>query len=542
MTAALRRVAAALPDGEDRPGQADDGRRRRRRHRRPARTSSSRPAPGTGKTLGLPGARRCCRAGGRSWPPPPRRCRSSWSTTTCRSWPTHLGVPFTAALLKGRSNYLCRAALADAVAGADAGHAARRRRGPTRGAAGRDRRRGRPTRRPATGPTCRSPSSNAEWSARVGRRRRVPGRGPLRATATSASPRTPGTRRPRPTSSSSTPTSTALHLASGGAVLPEHDVLVVDEAHALEDVAADTLGRPARARAGSSTWPARCRGRCSPPTTRPPPPLDAAGVRLGARARAARRPAGRSVGTATSAVAARRLRRGGRRRRRARPARSTSAATSPAGEERLARSWPTGLGRRRRRARRARRAAGGVGRGRRRAGRCGSRRSTSAPSWPSRLFADGHGRAHQRHARRRRQLRARRRAARPRPRRAHVATASTSAARSTTRTRRSSTAPPTCPTRAPTAYEAAMLDELEALDRRRRRSHAGAVHQPAGDGGGRRRASRDRLPVRRCSCRTSCPGRILQRALPRRRDVGAARHHGVLAGLRRARAAPARSS
>src|SRR5215203_5913346 len=29
----------------------------------------------------------------------------------------HLGLPFTAALLKGRSNYLCRAALADAVGG-----------------------------------------------------------------------------------------------------------------------------------------------------------------------------------------------------------------------------------------------------------------------------------------------------------------------------------------------------------------------------------------------------------------------------------------
>ena len=32
------------------------------------------------------------------------------------------------------------------------------------------------------------------------------------------------------------------HLASGGHVLPEHDVVVFDEAHALEDVAADSLG------------------------------------------------------------------------------------------------------------------------------------------------------------------------------------------------------------------------------------------------------------------------------------------------------------
>ncbi|MGK2958793.1 MAG: ATP-dependent DNA helicase [Acidimicrobiales bacterium] len=33
-----------------------------------------------------------------------------------------------------------------------------------------------------------------------------------------------------------------LDLASGGSVLPIHDVVVIDEAHALEDIAADTLG------------------------------------------------------------------------------------------------------------------------------------------------------------------------------------------------------------------------------------------------------------------------------------------------------------
>jgi ATP-dependent DNA helicase DinG len=32
------------------------------------------------------------------------------------------------------------------------------------------------------------------------------------------------------------------HLAAGGMVLPEHDVVVIDEAHALEDIAAATLG------------------------------------------------------------------------------------------------------------------------------------------------------------------------------------------------------------------------------------------------------------------------------------------------------------
>jgi ATP-dependent DNA helicase DinG len=33
-----------------------------------------------------------------------------------------------------------------------------------------------------------------------------------------------------------------LHVASGGVILPEHDVLVVDEAHQLEDIMSDTVG------------------------------------------------------------------------------------------------------------------------------------------------------------------------------------------------------------------------------------------------------------------------------------------------------------
>lgn len=33
-----------------------------------------------------------------------------------------------------------------------------------------------------------------------------------------------------------------LHVGSGGAILPEHDVLVVDEAHQLEDIMSDTVG------------------------------------------------------------------------------------------------------------------------------------------------------------------------------------------------------------------------------------------------------------------------------------------------------------
>ena len=33
-----------------------------------------------------------------------------------------------------------------------------------------------------------------------------------------------------------------LHVASGGAILPEHDVVVFDEAHVLEDTMSDTVG------------------------------------------------------------------------------------------------------------------------------------------------------------------------------------------------------------------------------------------------------------------------------------------------------------
>lgn len=48
----------------------------------------------------------------------------------------------------------------------------------------------------------------------------------------------------------------AAHVASGGAVLPEHDVVVFDEAHALEDVMTEGLGielTPGRLRAGAAS-------------------------------------------------------------------------------------------------------------------------------------------------------------------------------------------------------------------------------------------------------------------------------------------------
>ena len=60
-----------------------------------------------------------------------------------------------------------------------------------------------------------------------------------------------------------------LHVGSGGVILPEHDVVVFDEAHVLEDVMSDTVGAQL-ARDGSSRWPARCAGSSTIPTSSPP--------------------------------------------------------------------------------------------------------------------------------------------------------------------------------------------------------------------------------------------------------------------------------
>ena len=63
-----------------------------------------------------------------------------------------------------------------------------------------------------------------------------------------------------------------LHVGSGGALLPEHDVVVFDEAHMLEDIVSDTVGardRPVagdlpRRRADPGARPSRTRPSASP--------------------------------------------------------------------------------------------------------------------------------------------------------------------------------------------------------------------------------------------------------------------------------------
>ena len=136
------------------------------------------------------------------------------------------GRPLRFAMLKGRSNYLCRA-----QARRDHG---RRRRGAALdfGDEGVHRRRserrrsgsrmGRDDRRPATGPTRPGPSPTP-----CGRRCRstlASAPAPPTATpATSASPRRPGSGPRRPTSWWSTPTSTPPTWPRAATCLPPHD-------------------------------------------------------------------------------------------------------------------------------------------------------------------------------------------------------------------------------------------------------------------------------------------------------------------------------
>src|SRR5439155_19936951 len=150
----------------------------------------------------------------------------------------HLGIPVQAALLKGRSNYLCRAALADAVSGADQGSLL----GETADRAQLSRIVAW-TAETTTGDRADLPMavSNAEWS------RLSVGVGECPGAAKCAYGDVCFAEDARAAAAEADVVVVnahlyGLHLASGGAVLPDHEVVIIDEAHALEDIAADTLG------------------------------------------------------------------------------------------------------------------------------------------------------------------------------------------------------------------------------------------------------------------------------------------------------------
>jgi ATP-dependent DNA helicase DinG len=153
-----------------------------------------------------------------------------------------LPVPFTWAVLKGRSNYLCRQRAEEATSapeelGLEGG-------GDRTGPVGRQVRRlvewGRTTRSGDRAELDFEPRP-AAWQAVSVTSQECPG-----------APRCPHGQdclaeaaRLRAAAADVVVVNTHLygaHLASGGAVLPDHDLVVFDEAHELEDVMADSLG------------------------------------------------------------------------------------------------------------------------------------------------------------------------------------------------------------------------------------------------------------------------------------------------------------
>lgn len=150
----------------------------------------------------------------------------------------HLGIPVRGALLKGRSNYLCRSALADAVSGADQGSLLGD--APDRAVLATVVEWAADT---PTGDRAHLPLavSNAEWA------RLSVGVGECPGVSKCAYGDVCFAEDARAAAAESDVVVVnthlyGLHLASEGAVLPEHEVVVIDEAHALEDIAADTLG------------------------------------------------------------------------------------------------------------------------------------------------------------------------------------------------------------------------------------------------------------------------------------------------------------
>lgn len=153
----------------------------------------------------------------------------------------HLDIPFTWAVLKGRSNYVCRQRLVE-ISKADEGQLAldglSERASPAELADLAAWAATSPTGDRAELPTEPSP---AGWAAVSVSARECPGatRCPSGSTCFAEAARTKA--------SEADVTVVNQHLfgldvASQGMVLPEHDVIVVDEAHQLEDIVAATCG------------------------------------------------------------------------------------------------------------------------------------------------------------------------------------------------------------------------------------------------------------------------------------------------------------
>jgi ATP-dependent DNA helicase DinG len=154
----------------------------------------------------------------------------------------HLGLPFSYALLKGRANYLCRQRAAEVAGGGAQGSFDELDEGV--GPVGRDVRRllewaG----RSATGDRSElafEPRPRAWAALSVG-----PAECPGRARCPSGDVCFSEAARDKAAASDLVVVNMHLyvaHLASGGKLLPPHEVVVFDEAHEVEDVATDGLG------------------------------------------------------------------------------------------------------------------------------------------------------------------------------------------------------------------------------------------------------------------------------------------------------------
>ena len=237
--AALDRVRAALPAGEERPGQVAMAEAVARAVTT-GRHLVVQAGTGTGKSLGylvpaiLSGKRVVVATATKA-------LQDQLAGKDLPFLARHLGVPFEFAVVKGRSNYLCRQRADEVMGGGDQltlDDAA------DVGPLGRDVLRlvewGRSTETGDRSDLDFEPRPRAWAAVSVG------------ATECPGAVKCPSgeacfaeAARKRAEAADVVVVNTHLygaHLASGGHVLPEHDVVVFDEAHALEDVAAESLG------------------------------------------------------------------------------------------------------------------------------------------------------------------------------------------------------------------------------------------------------------------------------------------------------------
>lgn len=239
MTAALTRVRKALPTGEARPGQVDMA-KAVARALETKRHLIVQAGTGTGKSLGylvptILSGRRVVVA------TTTKALQDQLADKDLPFLEKHLGRSFTSAVLKGRSNYLCRQRADELTSGTD--QLSMDDVGDQASALGREVIRlvewGRTSETGDRSTLDAEPSARA-WAAVSVGAMECPGA----ARCPSGETCFAEIARKRADLADVVVVNTHLygaHLASGGHVLPEHDVVVFDEAHALEDVASDSL-------------------------------------------------------------------------------------------------------------------------------------------------------------------------------------------------------------------------------------------------------------------------------------------------------------